>query len=284
MTEALFYEKLQNGSVHCALCPLGCVINGGGVGKCGVRRNIDGTLYAKAYGQVSGMALDPVTKKPLNRFHPDGTILSIGSYGCNFKCLFCQNHAISMSKPECTYVPPDEIAALAEKYKPSGNIGVAYTYNEPFINFEYVFDCARAVKERGMLNVLVTNGFVSPDAFTDLAPYIDAMNIDLKTYSDVFYADINGDLDCVKQTIRTAAGACHVEVTTLVISGKNDSDGEMASIAGFIASIDKNIPLHINRFTPRYKMADADPTPRESIERLADVAKNYLNFIYKGNI
>ena len=284
MKEALFYAKTENGAAVCGLCPRGCVINDGKTGICLTRRNTGGVLYAEGYGQVSSLALDPVAKKPLNHLYPDGKVLSLGGYGCNLKCPFCQNHAISMEKPECEYIPPEGIAALAVDYGPAGNIGAAYTYNEPFINFEYVYDCAVLVKENGMKNVFVTNGFISPDAFNKILPYIDAMNIDLKSFNDNFYKNIGGDLAAVKAIIQTAVKNCHVEITTLIIPGENDGEDEMESIAKWIASVDKNCPLHVNRFTPRYKMADKTPTPRATIDRLYIVAKNYINFVHKGNI
>jgi len=283
MTEASFYEK-HGTDVKCQLCPHNCTITDGAAGVCGVRKNIGGVLYAESYGQVSSMAVDPVTKKPLFHFHPDKKILSIGSYGCNFKCPYCQNHSISMERPPCRYTAPDELANLAVKHVPSGNIGVAYTYNEPFINYEYLLDCAKEIKKRGLKNVLVTNGFISAEPLKLILPVIDAMNIDLKSFDESFYKRIGGRLDAVKETIVTSIGACHVEVTTLIIPGLNDGDGEIAALAGWLASVDDGCPLHISRFFPRYRMAENETTPRATIDRLAGIAGKYLKYVYKGNV
>ena len=284
MTEALYYEKSENKSVTCRLCPHTCKIGDGKIGICGVRKNNNGVLYAEAYGQISSVADDPVTKKPLYHFHPDKRILSIGSYGCNFRCPFCQNHAISMGKPRCNYIPPDEIASLALRHVPTGNIGVAYTYNEPFINYEYILDCAKLIKKNGMKNVLVTNGFISPEPLAEILPYIDAMNIDLKSFSDMFYKKIGGRLDSVKETIKSSIKSCHVEVTTLIIPGENDGEDEMAALAEWLGSLDNNCPLHLSRFFPRYKMTDRDMTPRETLDKLAAIARKYLKFVFLGNV
>ena len=284
MTEALFYEKIENNFVECMLCPHGCRIGENKTGVCGVRKNIGGALYAEGYGQITAVADDPVTKKPLNFFHPDKRVLSFGSYGCNFKCAFCQNHHISMGRPRAEYFPPEKIADLAEAHVPTGNIGAAFTYNEPLINFEYVLDCARLIRRRGMMNVLVTNGFINKEPLDALLPFIDAMNIDLKSFNPEFYKKIGGELEPVKQTIIKSASVCHVEVTTLIIPGENDGADEMGALAGWLAGIDENIPLHVSRFFPRHKMADKNPTPRETLDTLAGVAGKYLKFVVKGNV
>ncbi|HHY64965.1 MAG TPA: AmmeMemoRadiSam system radical SAM enzyme [Clostridiaceae bacterium] len=283
--KAQFFEKLGNGVVHCRLCPHNCHIKPDKKGICGVRANNGGELYAESYGQISSLALDPIEKKPLYRFFPGSYILSVGSYGCNFSCPFCQNFGISMQKPGTVFISPENLVYKAFSLKQEGNIGLAYTYNEPFINFEYVFDCCRLIRDRSMKNVLVTNGYVQKEPLMEILPYIDAMNIDLKSFSQDFYKKTcNGNVELVKQTIEIASAACHVEVTCLVIPGLNDSPEEMDKMSQWLSSLSPDIPLHITRFFPRYKMLDRSPTPRAVLENLVSVARKYLNFVYAGNI
>ncbi|HYE69640.1 MAG TPA: AmmeMemoRadiSam system radical SAM enzyme, partial [Anaerovoracaceae bacterium] len=239
--EAMFYEKLKNKSVHCYLCPHNCNIPSDGRGLCGVRKNIDGILYSLNYGEVSSIGVDLIEKKPLNRFHPGTCILSVGSVGCNLKCPFCQNHSIAQVKPEeinTHQTSSDEIIAKAISLKEQGNIGIAYTYNEPSIWYEFVYETAKKAKENGLLNVLVTNGYISEEPLKQILPYIDAMNIDLKAFNDKFYRElVKGGLEEVKATIKRSAAECHVEVTTLVIPGWNDSVKEMEEMAQWLASL-----------------------------------------------
>lgn len=281
--EAMFYESIGD-EVRCRLCPWECKIPENAVGVCGVRRNRGGKLYAESYGFVSSIALDPLKKKPLYHFHPNKNILSIGSYGCNFRCLFCQNYHISMEKPETERYSPEEIVNIAEHYVKNGdNIGIAYTYNEPLIGYEFVLDCAKLSRERGLLNVVVTNGCILERPFKNLLPYIDAMNIDLKG-SQEFYKKIGGDHDTVKNNIKLAASYCHVEVTTLVIPNENDSCEEIEETAKFLAEINPDIPLHLSRFFPQYKYANKSPTPKETIIKLQSIANKYLRYVYTGNM
>ncbi|MDR1704369.1 MAG: AmmeMemoRadiSam system radical SAM enzyme [Clostridiales bacterium] len=281
---AAFWEALEGGAVSCALCPHGCKISPGLSGLCGVRRNDGGALTAAGYGLVSSAALDPIEKKPLARYKPGAFVLSVGGIGCNMRCPYCQNSAISMEyNPQNTQaLPPEGFARLAVKYKPQGNIGAAYTYNEPFINYEYLLDCAALVKEVGLDNVVVTNGFINPEPFERILPYIDAINIDLKGFTEDFYKKLGGSLEPVKKTIATAAKRCHVEIAALIILGENENDAE--ALADWLASIDPAIPLHLNRFFPRYKYAGREPTPRETILRLAEMARGRLKYVYAGNM
>ena len=244
-----------------------------------------GEIRCNNYGRLSALALDPIEKKPLKRFHPGSMILSAGSYGCNLRCPFCQNSDISMVGANCptTYVSPADLVARAVELTAQNNIGVAYTYNEPLVGYEYVLDCARLVREAGLCNVLVTNGYVCPEPLDALLPLIDAMNIDLKGFTQAFYDLVQGDLETVKTTITHAIKVCHVEITTLIIPNLNDSVADMEAEAAWLASLDPELPLHISRFFPRYQMTDRHPTSVDTIHRLYDVAARHLHYVYTGN-
>ncbi|WP_066683882.1 AmmeMemoRadiSam system radical SAM enzyme [Christensenella intestinihominis] len=269
----------------CGICPHSCVLEEGQTGLCGARKNVNHRITDENYGQLTAIALDPIEKKPLMRFFPGSRILSVGSFGCNLRCPFCQNSAISMHGNETVRqsMQPDELVQLAESLKGQGNIGIAYTYNEPLVGYEFVQDCASAARKSGLKNVLVTNGYCNEEPWKELLPVIDAMNIDLKAFNQGFYRMAGGELDVVKRSIELAAGRCHVEVTTLIIPDENDSDTEMGHMAAWLASIGKRIPLHITRFFPRYKMRDRQATPTRDIFRLAEVARRHLEFVYEGN-
>lgn len=283
--KAQYYVKQDDGRVHCVFCPHDCRIPQGKTGICGVRANKEGELYAESYGNISALSLDPIEKKPLYHFFPESLILSVGSYGCNFSCSFCQNFGISLEKPETVYISPESLLYKACDLKSSKNIGLAYTYNEPLMNYEYVLDCCKLVRDKGLKNVLVTNGYIQQAPLLELLPYIDAMNIDLKSFSEDFYKKIcGGRAEFVKKTIETAIDACHVEITTLVIPGLNDTSEEIEALSSWLSSLSPDIPLHLTRFFPRYKMTDKGPTPKETLERLADVARKHLHYVYLGNI
>jgi len=284
---AVIWHECENGAVNCELGHHNCKIGQDKSGFCGVRENTGGKLYAAGYGLVSAIALDPIEKKPLYMFCPGKYILSVGGYGCNLKCPFCQNCEISINinnYKNTQAVTPEHIAELAEKYIPEGNIGVAYTYNEPFMGYEFIYDCAKLVREAGLYNILVTNGCINQEPLELILPFIDAVNIDLKSFSESFYKKIGGSLDTVKNTIKSASKSCHVEITTLIIPGENDSEDEIAKLAGWLASIDTEIPLHLSRFFPRYKYSHKDPTSRETIYKLSETAKKYLEKIFTGNM
>ena len=287
MNEARFYNQAENNTVVCLLCPHNCAIKEGKTGICGVRRNNNGRLYAAGYGSVSSIALDPIEKKPLYMFHPGKKVLSAGGFGCNLRCPFCQNFEISMEYTKrlenAGYIPPEQIAALAKKYIPGGNIGMAYTYNEPLIGYEFVYDCAKLVHEAGLKNVLVTNGYIAREPLEKLLPHIDAMNIDLKAFTKGFYKKLGGSLEPVKETITSAHKSCHIEITALIIPGENDSEDDIEAVAGWLASLDPEIPLHITRFFPRYKYAGRTPAPRETVCRLCGIAKKHLKNVFAGN-
>ena len=283
---AMFRSGAEGGAVRCALCPHGCKIPENAAGRCGVRENIGGALRASGYGRVSSVALDPVEKKPLYRFHPGKRVLSVGGFGCNLRCPFCQNCEISLEQGgawrRAKDLSPEDIAALAKKAVPDGSIGVAYTYNEPLIGYEFLYDCAELVREAGLLNVVVTNGYINREPLEELLPLIDAMNIDLKGFTDGFYQKLGGALSPVLRTIALAHKRCHVEITTLVIPGENE-DG-VAELAAWIASLDPEIPLHLTRFFPRYHYSDRPPTPRETVLRLRDTAQKYLKNVFASNM
>ena len=272
----------------CAACPRGCRLAEGQVGFCRARRMEGGGTIAANYGRITSIALDPIEKKPLAFFHPGSWILSVGSYGCNLRCPFCQNDSISQHGEDGVgyqTATPAELADLALRLKGAqGNIGLAYTYNEPLVGWEFVRDCAQEIRARGMMNALVSNGCAKPDVIKAIAPLIDAANIDLKGPSQRFYDWVGGDFNATCGTIRLLHEAgCHVEVTTLIIPGHNDSDGDMDAIASFIASVSREIPLHVTRFFPRFRMMGERPTPIDTIHRLVDIARNRLDRVLAGN-
>lgn len=270
----------------CELCFHRCDLSEGQTGFCRARACQDGKIVPLNYGKITSIALDPIEKKPLRRFHPGSKILSVGSFGCNLRCPFCQNHEISMSgekELETAELSPEALADKALELRLYGNIGVAYTYNEPLVGYEYVRDCASLVHERGMVNVLVTNGTIEEAPWRTLVPLIDAVNIDFKGFTPEWYQRLGGNLEAVKSSISLAAERCHVEVTTLLVPGENDSAEEVTALAQWLASVDRDIPLHLSRFFPRYRMMDKLSTPVERVYRLADVAREYLSFVYTGN-
>lgn len=270
----------------CPICPHHCVLNDGQTGLCRARSCQDGQIRCDNYGLVTSLALDPVEKKPLRHFFPGSYILSVGSFGCNMHCPFCQNYEISMAaKADSSFrtISPQLLVSRAIEMKPQGNIGIAFTYNEPFVGYEYVYDCCSLSKDIGLQTVLVTNGYVNEEPLTDLLPYIDAMNIDLKTFSEDYYRRLGGNLEDVKRTISLSSRVCHVEVTTLIIPGENDTDEEMHQLSEWVASVNPDIPLHISRFFPRYHMLDRKATNPDTVYHLADVAREALHFVYEGN-
>ena len=276
--------------ITCQVCMHRCTLSPGQTGLCGARKNENGKIVCANYGRITSLALDPIEKKPLKHFRPGSLILSVGSYGCNLRCPFCQNHEISMAGEgdvHSPYVPPQRLADLALEWKErdgAGNIGIAYTYNEPLVGWEYVRDTARLVKESGMANVLVTNGTAAPEIVEELLPLIDAMNIDLKGFRADYYRKLGGDLDTVKTFIARAVTACHVELTTLIVPGENDSLEEMAAQARWIADLNPEIPFHITRFFPQYHMLDRKPTEIQSLRQLAETAGQYLTNVSLGNV
>lgn len=282
---AMYFNKIENSKVHCYLCPHNCVIKPDELGACRARKNINGDLYSMNYGKVTSGGLDHIEKKPLYNFYPGSMILSVGTFGCNLKCSFCQNWTIAHENPRTSDITPQELVEKAEELITNGNIGIAYTYNEPSIWYEFVYETAKLAKRRGLRNILVTNGFISREPLEEILPYIDAMNIDVKGYTDSFYKQIcRGGLEAVKQTVEIAAGKTHVEVTTLVIPDLNDAMEEIDEMSKWLASISKDIPLHLSRFFPNYKMLDRAPTSLATLEKAKDKALEHLNYVYLGNV
>jgi pyruvate formate lyase activating enzyme len=272
--------------ITCRTCHHLCNLNEHQIGLCGARSNEENTIIPINYGLLTSISLDPIEKKPLMRFYPGSKILSVGSFGCNLKCQFCQNHEISMASKEKTnarYVSPEDLVMAAVDLISRDNIGIAYTYNEPLVGYEYVRDCAKLARERGLKNVVVTNGCFLRENVEEIVPLIDAFNIDLKGFTNEFYKKIGGDLETVKDFISFAVESSHVEVTTLIIPDENDRVEEIESLSKFIAGINVNIPLHISRFFPCYKMQDKNPTEVKKVYKLADIARKNLNYVYEGN-
>lgn len=270
----------------CEICPHRCRLEEGQTGLCRARSNHGGKVLSDSYGLITSMALDPIEKKPLRLFFPGSAILSVGSFGCNMRCPFCQNFEISQrDKAESFYneVSPGELVSKALSLVPGNNIGIAFTYNEPFVGYEYVYDTSVLAHKNGLKTVLVTNGFVNEEPLKALLPHIDAMNIDLKTFSESYYHKLGANLKDILRTITLSAAACHVELTTLIIPGENDSEDEMRRISDWIAGIRPDIPLHISRFFPRYKMLDRAPTDTALVYRLAEIAREKLIYVFEGN-
>ena len=270
----------------CGLCPHHCHLSEGQTGFCRARKNVGGKVLSINYGKLTSLALDPIEKKPLARFHPGSYILSVGSFGCNLRCPFCQNYEISQADERFPVqeITPERLVELAGELsrKEQGNLGVAFTYNEPLIGFEFVRDTSKLLQTAGLSAVLVTNGTIEEAPLQELLPFIDAMNIDLKAFSEEFYRWVHGDLSTVKRTIAMAASSCHVEVTTLVIPGRNDSLEEMEEETAWIASLSPDIPLHISRYFPRWQWMEP-ATEVQRIHELCHVAEKYLKFVYSGN-
>ncbi|MCR5786036.1 MAG: AmmeMemoRadiSam system radical SAM enzyme [Eubacterium sp.] len=276
----------------CKVCFRHCSLKEGETGFCHARICKNGEVISENYGKVTSLALDPIEKKPLAKFYPGSRILSIGSYGCNLSCKFCQNYGISYSgeknpvKVPHKIISPKDLCDKAVEAKIKGNIGVAFTYNEPLIGWEYIKDCAKLLKSKNLKVVIVTNGTAELWVLHELLPYTDAMNIDLKAFSEDFYqSTAGGNLNQTKEFIKEAAGKCHIELTSLIIPGLNDSDEEMREMSKWICKLPngENIPYHITRFFPRHKMSEKNPTEVSKILSLVKIAEESLNFVYKGN-
>ena len=285
---------------QCNVCFRHCKIKEGQTGFCGARTCKNGTIVPENYGRVTSLALDPI------RFHPGSNILSVGSYGCNLRCPFCQNYSISWSEQAMEYrrraeiLSPEELVSAALRCRNQKNIGLAFTYNEPLIGYEFVRDTAKQAHDSGLVNVLVTNGTAELSVLEDIAPYIDAMNIDLKGamnidlkgFTDHYYDDVlKGSRRMVMEFIQEAVKRCHVELTTLIVPGENDTPEEMDELSAWISGLTevfgeksgKEIPLHITRFFPRFHMLDRRATDVSAIYRLADLARKHLRYVYVGN-
>ena len=275
--------------VACKVCPRGCALAEGALGACRARRCVEGEIVPEGYGRLTSVAWDPVEKKPLARWQPGGWVLSVGGYGCNLRCPWCQNASISQAGARDvgwkTTTPEALVGAAArERARDSRVVGLAYTYNEPLICWEFVRDCARLARGVELGNVLVSNGCVEGWVVDELAPWIDAANIDLKAFRDETYRSCGGSLAAVRGCIERLAAepGCHLEVTWLVVPGVNDDAAELLEACRWFASVDPGIVLHVTRYHPAWKM-DTPATPVTTVYRLADLAREVLPFVYTGN-
>lgn len=290
----MHYQKLEHNIVRCNLCPHNCKISDGKVGFCSVRKNENGTLYSLVYGRPASIAVDPIEKKPLNNFHPGSQILSLTTVGCNLRCKFCQNHDISQAHEienlekvldKTEYKSPENIIQVCAN---EGLEFIAFTYTEPTVYYEYMLDIAKLAKKNNIKTVMVSNGMINPEPLKKLIQYIDAFNIDLKSWDTKFYTELtNGNLDAVKKTIEFIAKSkkAHIEVTNLVIDEYNDDPVLFEEMCKWLSGLDNKITFHISRSFPYYKMKkDFDPTPIDTLKKFEKIAKKYLENVYVGNV
>lgn len=287
IVEARYYKKRSENSVECLLCPHHCTLQPGETGKCKIRINADGVLIAEMYGYLSAMHVDPIEKKPLYHFHPGKEILSLGGLGCNFSCNCCQNYHISQSGkrdyPRLLKMSVDEIIKQAEQTP--DNIGIAFTYNEPSVWYEYMLDIARSGKSKGMNNAMVSNGYINKKPLSELINYMDAFNIDLKCFdSDIHHEFSGGELKYVLNTLRTIKSiGKHLEVTHLVVPGVNDQSKMFTEMVHWIANeLGPDTPLHISRYFPKYQM-NKEATSSKILSQFAGIAHEHLHYVYLGN-
>lgn len=280
---ARWWRALDDGAVACELCPVGCRLPEGKAGPCGTRANREGRMVPLHYGRVVSAGMDPIEKKPLYHFHPGRGILSVAAPGCNLHCLFCQNASISQDCTSSTVpLSAEEMIAAAET---GGAVGIAYTYSEPLVWYEFVRDCSELARTRGLKNVIVSNGYLNPGPLAELLPLIDAANIDLKAMDDGFYRDVcRGRLDPVLASLEQIhAAGVHLEVTNLLIPGYNDSEEQVERLVGFVADLDRSVPLHFSAYHPSWRL-DAPPTPRATLVRAYGQARRRLDWVYLGNM
>ncbi len=272
----------ENGKLVCTLCPHGCKLKEGQVGVCRVRQRLGDKLIATNYAEVASLAVDPIEKKPLYHFHPGSVILSLGANGCNLQCLFCQNSDISQGEVPTRHLPVNELAKLARTH---GSIGVAFTYSEPLMWYEYVLEAAPVLQKQGAVVVLVSNGYLNEEPLRRLLPYVDAMNIDLKSSTEEFYRKVcKARLEPVQRSIRLANEAgVHVEITHLTVTGWNDREEAIAAVANWIAAINPEMPLHLSRYFPHYRYHER-PTSAAFLTQALKIARRELKFVYLGNI
>jgi pyruvate formate lyase activating enzyme len=282
MVEAKYWSSLAEGKVLCELCPHHCSLAEGQAGICMGRLNKNGKLFTKNYGEVVSAAVDPIEKKPLYHFYPGSVIFSVGPNGCNLSCPFCQNWEIAQTEVSTSHISPAELVRAAGQ---NDSIGLSYTYAEPLIWYEYLLDCAELAKNAGLVNVLVTNGFVEEKPLRELLPFVDAFNIDLKSIRAPFYRKLcKAALEPVLRTCRIAKEYCHVEITNLIIPGENDTDEEIAELVRWVATnLGRETPLHFSRYFPHHKMT-APPTPETTLRRAYDKGMESLYYCYLGNV
>jgi pyruvate formate lyase activating enzyme len=287
MKEALFYKILKKDILQCQLCPNFCVLKNQEIGKCRVRKNIDGKLISLSYARPASINIDPIKKKPLYHFLKDSFTFSIGMPGCNLSCAWCQNWDLTQRDIAEFEIEEMEPKRIVDEALNSACPSISYTYSEPFISYEYVLEIAKLAREKGLKNILVSNGYVNKEPFEKISEYIDAINIDLKTFNEKTYNNFCGcKLWPILDTIKFAhKKGIHIEITTLVIPGLNDSDKELKDIAKFIATIDKNIPWHLSRFFPMHKMKNKEITPIKTLKKAEEIGKKAgLKYVYIGNV
>ncbi|MBQ9632524.1 MAG: AmmeMemoRadiSam system radical SAM enzyme [Lachnospiraceae bacterium] len=277
---------MSNTTLTCDTCFHHCALRDGQKGLCLSRKRQGESILPIGYGRISSLALDLIEKKPLYHFHPGRPIVSVGGLGCNLRCPFCQNSGISQSDNVPTRnLSPQELIAIAEEARTQyGNLGIAFTYNEPLINYEYIIDCGVLARKRDLCIVLVSNGTADPSVIRRLLPYVDAANIDLKGFSSDIYDRLGGSFDSVKETIALCCRNWHVEITSLIVEGFNDSPSDMEQEARWIASLDSSIPLHITRSFPHYRMPDLTPTSPALMQEMKAIAERYLAYVHLGNL
>jgi pyruvate formate lyase activating enzyme len=279
------YWQTEGDKIVCGLCPRKCRIAEGATGVCRVRKNVGGTLRSTNYARVTSVALDPIEKKPLYHFHPGAQILSLGTFGCNLSCRFCQNWQISQGSPPTQALSPDEAVQTALEMAGRGNIGIAYTYNEPIIWFEYVRDTAALAREAGLKNVMVTNGLIEEEPLEELLGLVDAFNVDIKSMDDDFYRRLCGigSGAVARRTVEQAFGRAAVEITCLLVTDENDGEDDVRALVDWAASVSPDLPLHLSGYRPAYKH-NAPPTPIERIVRAVEIGREKLNYVYAGNV
>ncbi len=291
MVEARHWSQRDDGRVACELCPQACVIADGKAGICLGRVNHGGRLFAENYGRCVSVAMDPIEKKPLYHYCPGARVLSVACNGCNLRCDYCQNWQISQQRAETQELGPRDLVRLAQE---NGSFGIAYTYTEPLMWYEYLLDAGAMAHEAGLSNILVTNGVINDAPLRELLPLVDAMNVDLKSVREDFYVrncHVRGGLDAVRNTIETASSwgsgggehRVHIEITNLLITGENDSEEDVRDLVDYIAGVDRAIPLHLSRYFPTYRMTNP-PTPEESLKRAYEIASGRLHYVYVGNV
>ncbi|NLC40673.1 MAG: radical SAM protein [Clostridiaceae bacterium] len=279
-------KKNAETGITCPVCPRHCRLKEGDIGFCGARQAKAGEVISISYNRVTAIGLDPIEKKPLSFFRPGEKILSVGSFGCNMNCYFCQNFDIARAGEDSVptrYISPVELVGLALSFKDQGNCGLAFTYNEPLIGYEYVRDTAEIARENDLETVVVTNGQLAGEFLDELLPLITAWNIDLKAFSEEGYRKLGGDFATTKETIERAAAHAHVEVTTLIVPGLSDNPDEMEAEAKFLAAIDRGLPLHLSRYFPSYRSLEA-ATDMKVLRMMRDIAGQHLDHVILGNV
>lgn len=279
-------NNVRQARITCDVCPRHCRLKDGDIGFCCARQAKGGEVISINYSRITGFALDPIEKKPFSFFRPGEKILSVGSFGCNMNCYFCQNFDIARADKDSVstrYIAPIELVGLALSFKDQKNCGIAFTYNEPLVGYEYVRDTAEIARQHGLETVVVTNGQITAKYLNELLPLITAWNIDLKAFSEQGYRKIGGDFATTKETIKQAAEHAHVEVTTLIVPGLSDNPQEMEAEAKFLAEIDRELPLHLSRYFPSYRSSEA-ATDLDLLDELRNIAAQHLDHVILGNV